>query len=49
VADGAVVIVARSGTACRAPTEETATAKGTMPRRAPSIGDLRCCVTLAQA
>src|SRR5579862_2891436 len=26
---------------CRAPTEETATAKGTMPRRAPSIGDFR--------
>jgi hypothetical protein len=38
---GAIVLLARAGTACRAPTEETATAKGTMSRGAPSIGDLR--------
>ena len=39
VMDGARVIVARSGTACRAPTEETATAKRTVSCSAPNIND----------
>jgi hypothetical protein len=45
---GAAVLLVRSGTACRAPTEETAKAKRTMSGCEPSIGAW-CGVTLAQA
>jgi hypothetical protein len=38
---GAMLLLACSGTACRAATEETARAKRTMSRCTPSIGELR--------